>query len=383
MIDQELRSARARATSRTAVVGAIANLIMSIGKISVGYVANSQALIADGIHSFSDLLSDILVWFAGRHANQAPDEEHPYGHGRYETLATLILGAFLMIVAIGLGWDAAERLFSPDQLLKPGTLALYAATASILINEWLFWYTLFYARSVRSDMLRANAWHHRSDAISSIVVLIGVAGTMAGLSYLDAIAAVLVALMIAKIAVELGWEAMQELVDAGLEAEKVSEIRKTIDSVGGVRDIHMLRTRKHGGHASADVHVLVDPRVSVSEGHMISALVEHRLKRDIDEITDVTVHIDPEDDEEAPPASGLPMRAEAIPLLDHLWADIGDAPRRTHTVLHYLNGRIDVEVFFPLDMFENAWEEIRPFAEQLQQAVEHDPNFGKVTAYFA
>jgi cation diffusion facilitator family transporter len=382
MLDEELRQARARAATRTALVGAGANGLMAVGKVAVGYAASSQALVVDGIHSVSDLLSDLLVWFAGRHASQAPDAEHPYGHGRYETLATLLLGGFLMLVAIGLGWDSAQRLFDPEELLTPAPLALYAAAASILVNEALFWYTLGYARRVRSDMLRANAWHHRSDAISSVVVLIGVGGTMAGLAYLDAVAAVLVALMIAKIAAELGWEAMQELVDTGLEAERLAAIRKTIDSVGGVRDIHMLRTRKHGGKAAADVHVLVDPRVSVSEGHIISTLVEQRLKGEIDEITDVTVHIDPEDDEAASPTTGLPLRTEATARLDRLWGDIDEARERFRTVLHYLNGRIDVEVFLPLEACAGQPGEARRLTQRLQKALERDPAFGRVNAYF-
>jgi cation diffusion facilitator family transporter len=382
MLDEELRQARARAATRTALVGAGANALMAVGKVTVGYAASSQALVVDGIHSVSDLLSDLLVWFAGKHASQAPDAEHPYGHGRYETLATLLLGGFLMVVAIGLGWDSAQRLFNPEELLTPAPLALYAAAASILVNEALFWYTLGYARRVRSDMLRANAWHHRSDAISSIVVLIGVGGTMAGLPYLDAVAAVLVAVMIAKIAADLGWEAMRELVDTGLEAERLAAIRKTIDSVGGVRDIHMLRTRKHGGKAAADVHVLVDPRVSVSEGHIISALVEQRLKGEIDEIIDVTVHIDPEDDEAASPTTGLPLRTEAIARLDRLWKDVGEGRERFRTVLHYLNGRIDVEVFFPLEVCAGQPEEARRLNQLLQTALEADPAFGRVNAYF-
>ena len=384
MTDAELRRARAEATARTAVVGALTNLVLSIGKIGIGWIAHSQALIADGIHSVSDLLTDLLVWFAGRQANQAPDAEHPYGHARYETLATLVLGGFLLAVAIGLGWDAAGRLFAPDQLLHPGPLALYAAAASILLNEGLFWYTLVQARRVRSDMLRANAWHHRSDAISSVVVLIGVAGTLAGLPYLDAVAAVLVALMIAKIAIELGREAMRELVDTGLEADRVAAIRRIIDSVGGVRDLHMLRTRRHGGQASADVHVLVDPRVSVSEGHMISVLVEHRLKHEIDEIADVTVHIDPEDDEEAPSGSGLPLRNQALSRLDDLWraAGLEIATRRTRTLLHYLHGRIEVEVFFPLEVLPGDRADFRGLGERLQQAVRSDKVFGRVSAYF-
>ncbi len=193
-------------------------------------------------------------------------------------------------------------------------MALVAALVSIGAKEWLYWWTLGYARPVRSELLRANAWHHRSDAVSSVVVLVGIAGTMAGLPYLDAIAAVVVAIMIAKIAWDLGWGAINELVDTGLDDDRLAAIRDTIRTVGGVRDIRMLRTRRHGGQASADVHILVDPKVSVSEGHMISVLVEQRLKLEIDEITDVTVHIDPEDDEGAAPCAGLPCGQRFLPV---------------------------------------------------------------------
>ncbi len=381
MNEQELQLERAQAISRTAITGAIANLVMSVVKIGVGTIANSQALIADGIHSFSDLLTDILVWVAGRHSTQAPDQEHPYGHARYETLATLVLGIFLIVVALGIGWDAAGRLFAPDQLQQPSHWALYVAAGSILVNEWLFWYTLGYSKRVRSNMLRANAWHHRSDAVSSIVVLIGVAGTMVGLPYLDAIAAVLVAFMIAKIAWDLGLEAVQELVDTGLDAERLAQIKETILSVGGVRDVHMLRTRKHGGTASADVHLLVDSKVSVSEGHMISVLVEQRLKHQIDEITDVTVHIDPEDDEMAPPTVDLPLRTEAVAKLESLWTDISEAKHIERIQLHYLNGRISVDVFFPIDVCKGSCERIKGLSERLQSAAGKDPIFGNITAY--
>jgi len=378
----ELREQRAQAISRTAIVGGVVNLALSILKVISGVIWNSQALVADGIHSLSDLFSDVLVWLAGRHATQAPDQEHPYGHGRYETVATLALGALLVAVAVGIGWDAANRLFAPDELLRPAPFALIAALVSIAVKEWLYWWTLGYARRVRSDLLRANAWHHRSDAISSVVVLIGVGGTLAGLPYLDAVAAVIVAVMIAQIAWDLGSEAIRELVDTGLEEEKISEIQRTIDSVGGVKDLHMLRTRKHGGQASADVHVLVDPRVSVSEGHMISVLVEQRLKEQIDEISDVTVHIDPEDDEEAPTCAGLPLRSEAMARLDSLWAGFAEVSKRRRTVLHYLGGKIDVDVYLPLDLYQGNPSEALALTERLNTALAEDSDFRKVSVFY-
>jgi hypothetical protein len=214
------------------------------------------------------------------------------------------------------------------------------------------------------------------------VVLVGVGGTLAGLPYLDAVAAFIVAVMIAGIAREIGWGAIQELVDTGLEEERLTEIKDTILAVGGVRNLHMLRTRKHGGHASADVHVLVDPRVSVSEGHMIALLVEYRLKEQIDEITDVTVHIDPENDEALPARSELPMRAEALVRLGHLWEGVPEATGRRRTILHYLNGRIDVEVFFPLDVCAGERARAQQLRERLQFALDRDPVFHQVFVYF-
>ena len=373
---------RRHAVTHTAIVGAAINLVLSVVKIIAGVFGHSQALVADGIHSLSDLFSDLLVLLAGRRASQEPDHDHPYGHARYETVATLLLGLLLIAVAVGIAWDSIERLFQPAALLQPEPLTLLAALASILAKEWLYWWTLGYAKRVKSDLLRANAWHHRTDAVSSVVVLVGIAGTMAGLAYLDAIAAVVVAIMIAKIGWELGWEAINELVDTGLETERLKEVKETIRSVGGVRDIHMLRTRRYAGLVSADVHVLVDPLVSVSEGHMISLLVEHRLKREIDEITDVTVHIDPEDDDRFPPPVGLPLRAEAMARLASLWSAIPEANERERVVFHYIRGQIDIEVHFPLAACRRQGADAVLLRERLAAAITDDPVFRDVRILF-
>ena len=187
---------RTRETRRVAIVGGVVNLFLATIKLVVGSMAQSAALIADGIHSFSDLLSDALVWFAAGHAGHGPDEEHPYGHGRFETAATLGLGILLVLVALGIVWDAVERSFHGEQPL-PGMIALVVAVISILANEALYWYTVIVAKRINSQMLRANAWHHRTDAVSSIVVFAGVAGAMMGWPYLDAVAAVVVGAMVA------------------------------------------------------------------------------------------------------------------------------------------------------------------------------------------
>ena len=377
--DQRLQ-ARHTAVTRTALVGGIANLLLSVMKIGVGLIGHSQSLIADGIHSLSDLATDVLVWIAGRQASRGPDDEHPYGHGRYETMATLVLALLLLAVAIGLGWDAALRLFSPEDLLRPAWMTLLAALASIGVKEWLYWYTLGYARRVRSDMLRANAWHHRSDAISSIVVLIGIGGTLAGLPYLDAVAAFVVAIMIARIAWELGFDATRELVDTGLDPERLAAVRETILDVGGVRDLHMLRTRSIGGTVSTDVHVLVDPYISVSEGHLISVKVEQELKTRIEEIEDVTVHIDPEDDDTAPPTMGLPSRRETLARLAAHWANLPELARPRRVQLHYLDGRIEVEVLLSATDAHQG-EALQALTGRARAAVAADPIFAGVSVY--
>lgn len=344
---------RYRLTRQAAIVGAAVNLVLAVVKTLFGVLGQSQSLLADGIHSLSDLMSDALVLFAARHAKEEPDEAHPYGHGRFETAGTMALGAFLILVGLGIMWDAGERLFSPEKLLHPQSYTLYVALFSILANEGLYFYTQYLAKRIKSELLRANAWHHRTDSISSIVVLVGIGGTMAGLPYLDAIAAVLVGMMIIHIGWNIGWGAMQELVDAGLEEEQVTEIRNVITSVSGVNSVHMLRTRRMGGQASADVHVQVDSWLSVSEGHRISEVVQMRLIDNVDILTDVTVHIDPEDDEEGPSCANLPLRKEAERLLDRHWKDLACYSSRQRLILHYLSGKIDVDLHLPMSCFDS------------------------------
>lgn len=377
----EIKETRYRVTRQAAFVGAATNLVLALVKTLFGILGNSQSLLADGVHSLSDLLSDALVLFAARHAKEAPDEQHPYGHGRFETAGTMALGTLLILVGLGIVWDAVERLFSPEDLLHPESFTLYVALFSILANEGLYFYTQHLARRIKSDLLRANAWHHRTDSISSVVVLVGIGGTIAGLPYLDAIAAVLVGLMIVHIGWVLGWSAMQELVDSGLEGEEIEEIRNVINSVSGVSNVHMLRTRKMGGHASADVHVQVDPWLSVSEGHRIAEVVQTRLIREVEMLSDVTVHIDPEDDEEGPSCEQLPLRDVAESLLDEHWDHVACYANRQRLVLHYLSGHIDVELFLPVTCYVSSKDaEVLHLA--FQQAIDSSDVFRKVRVWF-
>ncbi|MGD8557525.1 MAG: cation diffusion facilitator family transporter, partial [Chromatiales bacterium] len=184
---KEQGQARYREMRKVTLIGSVVDLLLGVFKILVGWIASSQSLIADGVHSLSDLATDFVVLYAAKHGSREADEEHPYGHGRIETLATAGLGVALVLVAIGIAWDATSRLFEPERLFQPGIWALVVALLSVVLKEWIYHYTMRVAKRVKSAMLEANAWHSRTDAISSIVVVIGVGGTMLGLDYLDAI----------------------------------------------------------------------------------------------------------------------------------------------------------------------------------------------------
>jgi cation diffusion facilitator family transporter len=337
--------ARYRDIRKVTLIGSVIDLLLGVVKIIVGVGASSQALIADGIHSLSDLATDFLVLFAAKHSHRQADDEHPYGHGRIETVATVILGVSLVIVALGISYDAVRRLLAPELLLHPGWMALVIAILSVVSKEIIYQYTARAARRLRSKMLQANAWHSRSDALSSIIVVIGVLATMAGYPTFDALAAVAVALMVAKIGWDLLWKSLQELIDTALDPEEVEAIRKTIMAVDGVRACHMLRTRHSGSDALVDVHILVDPALSVSEGHQIGEAVLGRLINTVEVVSDVMVHIDPEDDEFASHNNALPLRTEIRQRLDQQWQHLGISERLDKLVLHYLDGKVHVDVF--------------------------------------
>ncbi|EDN66127.1 Cation efflux protein [Beggiatoa sp. PS] len=293
-------------------------------------------MIADGLHSLSDLISDGVVLIAAKYSTLDADTNHPYGHARFETLATVAIGGLLFIVAIAMLIDAARRLFDPTLLLQPTTISLVIAMLSIVIKEALYQYTTYIAKRVRSQMLRANAWHHRSDAISSVIVFLGIVGSMAGVSWLDAVAAIGVSMMIAHIGFQLGISGVSELVDTGLNSQQLSDITEIIVSVDGVKTLHELRTRRMGANALVDVHILVNPCLSVSEGHHIGERVRIRLIEEMDEVADVLVHIDPENDESEKPNLQLPLRDEIVAGLRQRWQSLQATDTIEKITLHYL-----------------------------------------------
>lgn len=378
--DMEALDSRYREMRKVTLVGSAVDLLLGTSKIFFGVVANSQALIADGVHSLSDLVTDFLVLFAAKHSHRAADKEHPYGHGRIETVATVILGVSLTLVAIGISYDAIRRLLTPELLLHPGVLALVVALISVLSKEAIYQYTVRVARRLRSKLLLANAWHSRSDALSSVIVMIGVGGAMAGFPWLDAVAAVAVAAMIAKIGWNLLWKNLQELIDTALDPEQVEAIRRSITRLDGVRALHMLRTRHSGSDALVDVHILVDPRLSVSEGHQIGEAVRVSLIERFDEITDVTVHIDPEDDELGSPCDHLPLRNEMIQRLESRWHGLELGGRVSKVMLHYLGGKVHVDVYLDGDRIEP--DRLATLGEAFRQATLQVKDIGEVQLYF-
>ena len=344
---------RHQAINQVTLWGVFVNLVLSVAKLAGGFFGQSQALIADGLHSLSDLASDAMVFVAAKHASEDADEEHPYGHARFETIATVALAVLLAIVGLGIAYDAIVSLVTDEVFEKPDLFTLWIAAFSILCNEGLYHYTKLVGTRIRSKLLLANAWHHRSDAISSIVVLVGIAGTQFNMPKLDAYAAIIVAIMIARIGFKLGYDSVQELVDASLEPELVQKIRQNILSHEDVLELHMLRTRRLGHHAHVDVHILVNPKLSVSEGHHISETVEKSLKDSFDEINDVTVHIDPEDDEQEARSMHLPLRSELINELRNEWSSIPELDAIDDITLHYLKGKISIEASMALEKVDD------------------------------
>ena len=345
MSPETTKQARYEATRKVTLTGVVVNIFLTVVQLLGGIFANSQALIADGIHTLSDLASDFVVLFAAKVANQDADESHPYGHGRFETLATVILGLALAGVAIGIVINAVARLLNPENLTQPTSIALLFAALAIIAKEGLYHYTMRVANRFNSKMLIANAWHHRSDAISSVFVAIGVAGSVIlEIPWLDAAAAVLVAIMIFYMGFRLILDSTMELVDTAWDADKTDEMTTFISEIEGVDHMHMLRTRKMGNDVLADVHLQVNSYLSVSEGHYIAENTMAKLRRKFPELSDITVHIDPEDDETASLSKTLPSRQELMKKIYPIMQKHSLDESVQSINLHYINGKIEVEL---------------------------------------
>ncbi|WP_242634419.1 cation diffusion facilitator family transporter [Marinobacter salicampi] len=331
-----------KAAARVTWAGMLLDAFLGLIKCVAGTLFHSQALVADGIHSFSDVASDFLVLGVMRAARQGPDQSHPYGHQRFETMGTLVLGSVLIAVGAALAWENAQRLLEPAAVVLPEWPVLAAAAISILGKEWIYHYTRRVGVAIRSDLILANAWHSRTDALSSVVVLLATIGAMLGYVWLDVLAAVAIAGLVGYIGWRFTWASVKELVDTALTPEITEAMARRACETDGVRNVHELRSRRMGGDVLVDIHLLVDPKISVSEGHQIGMRVVRRLKEEFGQIRDITFHIDAEDDEEGTPTStNLPTRDEVWALLkqDH------ELPEGTRLRLHYLGNHVHVELF--------------------------------------
>ncbi len=284
---------------KVTIVGSFVNFLLLIFKFVSGIVGHSAAMIADAVHSLSDFVTDILVLVFVKISSKPADKDHRYGHGKFETLATAIIGAVLMAVGIGIFYQGATSIYAVyngQVLSSPGYIALIAAAVSIVSKEAVYWYTVIKGKKLNSQAVVANAWHHRSDAFSSIGTLLGIGGAILGgekWAVLDPIAAVVVSIFIVKVAISILNGSLQELLEHALPKTVQEEIKQLILSVDGVSEPHHLRTRRVGSNYAIEVHIRMDGNLSLNEAHHITSLVEKKLKEKYGEGTNLSVHAEP------------------------------------------------------------------------------------------
>lgn len=365
-----------RAASRVTIIGMILDAVLGVIKVIAGALFHSQALLVDGIHSFTDVASDLVVLGVMKISRQEPDEDHPYGHQRIETFGTLVLGSILIAVGAALAWENTLRLIEGNVDTVPGWPVLVAAALSVAGKEWIFRYTRHVGLKIRSDLIIANAWHSRTDAFSSIVVLVSTAGAMLGVIWLDVFAAVVIAGIIIHIGWKFTWDSVKELVDTGLSHEDTEMLKSIARDTDGVRNVHELRSRRMGHDILLDIHLVVRPEISVSEGHQIGMQVVSGMRDALDNIRDINFHIDAENDEDQPLTSErLPSREDIRAVLAR---HIGELPHHSRLRLHYLKNKVHLELF--LDEYE---EKTLFSSANIRDQLRDYPWFGSVRVWVA
>ncbi|WP_219064154.1 cation diffusion facilitator family transporter [Pseudomonas sp. UMAB-08] len=283
---------RAAAASRCTWVSVGVNVVLSFTQIAVGLLSKSQGLVADGIHSLSDLVADFVVLFASHNSKKDADEDHPYGHLRFETAASMVLGLLLLAVGVGMIWSAVGKLEAPETVQTVHVIALWVAAGALVAKELLFRFMLAVAKKVKSSMLVANAWHARSDAASSLVVGIGIVGNLAGYPILDPIAALIVGCMVSKMGWSFSWDALHDLMDRAADEKEVAMIRNTLIETPGIKGVHDIRTRKMGDMIIVDAHIEVDASITVEEGHEIAVEARQNVMQR-HRVLNLMTHVDP------------------------------------------------------------------------------------------
>jgi len=340
--------------TKVTIIGILSNIILSVIKLIGGIVGNSAAMVADAVHSFSDLLTDAIVLVTHKISQIPKDEDHPYGHGRAETIGTTAIGIIIIFTGIGLvyeGWNIIQSESPPI----PEPIAAGMAFVSIIIKEWLFRYTYSVGKKSNSSLLLANAWHHRSDAMSSIAALVGIIGSMIGFPILDPVAAAVVAFMIIRVGYKLTLGGFRELMDTALSEKDTQNIQVVIDEISGVIKSHDLRTRKIGGEVLIDVHIQVDSDLTVTEGHEVAERVRRNLINRYQKTQDVLVHVDGYDDsrvESIYNISRSDVELIVTPLLSHMTGNF----KKTQLRIHHLNGKNIVEIYLHGDRTKTITE---------------------------
>lgn len=279
--------------SKVTITAILWNVFLSVIKIFSGIIGNSTAMIADGIHSASDIITSVGVLIGNKISSKPGDKEHNYGHEKAETLVSFLLSIILAVVSVTIGLEGVKKIFDLESVKIPTLMPLIVSVISILVKEYQFRITIRVAKKINSPSLKADAWHHRSDALSSVAAFIGIGGAMIGFKILEPIATIIVAVIVCKVALEIFKDSMNELMDVSIPEEQEKEIIDYCKSTEGVKHIKMLRTRKHGAFAYIDLVICVDGSLTVAEGHDIATDLEKRLIDEMSIIKGITVHVEP------------------------------------------------------------------------------------------
>lgn len=339
--------------ARVTLLGMWLDIALGLMKIVGGLLTASFALVADGIHSLSDAVSDIFVLVVSHYSHEAPDTEHQYGHGRFEAIGTVVMGMLFFAIASVLIYDCYLRLAGHRVMQVPGPWGILLAAISIAAKEWIYRYTMRTANLLNSSLLQANAWHSRSDAISSIAVLMGLVGAQQGYPWLDLVAAIFVGLIIARIGWRLCLDSLKELVDTAIPADREAQVRSRILGVEGVQEVTGLRSRQAGGKVILEAQVQVDPRITVSEGHQLGEAVASSITGRFADINDVIVHVDPQNPDHLGPQL-LPLREEVVARIIDSWKHLVLAAEIKNIDLHYLDDGIEVDAYFEASRLDPA-----------------------------
>lgn len=280
---------------RVSMVSILVNMALALGKFIAGMLASSQAMISDAVHSASDVFSTFVVIIGIRLSGKKADEEHPYGHERMECVAAIVLAVVLAITGLEIGAGGMQKILAGryEELSVPGVLALAAAAASILIKEWMYWFTRFHAKKINSSALMADAWHHRSDSLSSVGAFIGILGARMGFPVMDALASVVICAFIIKAAYDIFKDAIDKMVDKACDKEMEDQLKELVEAQQGVMGVDNLRTRTFGNKIYVDVEILADGKLSLYESHAIAERVHDKIEDRFKEVKHIMVHVNP------------------------------------------------------------------------------------------